>query len=186
MIKVLVSSVPDEIPDGTRYERTEDASPGWNTKVAGWFRYSHEGLVLATGEHNWHDDSDFYAVVWDAGAGQPREIEYATTRGWTYANSATVDATPEVQAAHDAWRQARADQRRAEADAAEAATPRAGKTVKVVKGRKVPVGTVARVVWYGEGKGFSRHAPVIMRVGLMVEGERVFTDAANVEVVAGE
>jgi len=182
MIKVLVQSVPDEVPDGTRYEPAAGLPGG----VTGWFRISHAGLVLATSEHNWHDDSDFYALVWDADAGQPREIEYATTRGWTYANSATVDATPGVQAAYATWRQEQAARRQAEADAAEAVTPRAGKTVTVVKGRRVPVGTVARVVWYGESKGFSRHAPVSMRVGLLVDGERVFTDASNVEVVAGE
>jgi hypothetical protein len=180
MIKVLVQSVPDEIPDGTRYE----VAAGLPGDMTGWFQISHAGLVLATGEHNYHDDSDFYATVWD-GQG-PREITYASTRGWTYANSATADATPEVQAAYGAWRQARAGERQAAATAAEAATPRAGKTVRVVRGRKVPVGTVAEVVWYGEGKRFSRHAPVPMRVGLLTGDERVFTDAANVEVVTAD
>jgi hypothetical protein len=64
---------------------------------------SWTGCVLWTGEHNWHDDSDFYAVVWDEEAGQTREIEYASTRGWTYHNYAVVDASDEVQAKATAY-----------------------------------------------------------------------------------
>jgi hypothetical protein len=188
MIKQLVTTLPDEIPAGVRYERTDNASPGWTDKVSGWFRYSHAGLVLATGEHNHYDDSDFYAIVWDAEAGAPREVEYATTRGWTYANSATIDATPEVRAAYDAYRARLAAERQAAREALEAATPYAGKTVRVVKGRKIPVGTVAVVTWYGEGRsyGYGSREAGPMRVGLAIDGERVYTDAGNVEVIAQE
>ena len=41
--------------------------------------------------------SDFYAVVWTGE--RLTSVEYATTRGWTYANGATIDATDEVKAA---------------------------------------------------------------------------------------
>jgi hypothetical protein len=58
---------------------------------------TYEGAVLDTGEMNYHDDSDFYAVVWDEVAGTVRRIEYASTRGWTYPNGAVVDATPETR-----------------------------------------------------------------------------------------
>lgn len=64
---------------------------------------SWTGCVLRLGEHNWHDDSDFYALVWDEEQGEVREIEYATTRGWTYHDSAKVDATDEVRAKAVAW-----------------------------------------------------------------------------------
>ena len=186
MIKVLVSSVPAEIPAGTRYEPIQDGQLPHGAKISGWFRYSHEGLVLATGEHNHCDDSDFYAIVWDAEAGLPREIEYATTRGWTYANSATVDATDEIRAAYETYRRELARAQSAARDAAEAATPRVGKTVRVIKGRKIPIGTVAEVTWYGAGKVYgygSRDCPP-MRVGILAGGQRVYTDASNVEVIA--
>lgn len=49
-----------------------------------------------------------------------------------------------------------------------------GVTVDVVKGRKVPVGTRAEVFWIGE----SAYGP---RVGLMIEGEKVYTALANVQ-----
>lgn len=186
MIKVLVSTLPDTIPDGVRYEKYEP-DKHWGENVTGWLRISHEGLVLSTGEHNWYGDSDFYAVVWDDEKGEPREIEYASTRGWTYANSATVDATPEIQAKHDAWQRENERKAREVRQAIEEATPRAGKTVKVIKGRKVPKGTVAKVVWYGAGRIYGGSArqqgTPPMRVGLDIDGERVFTAASNVQVI---
>jgi hypothetical protein len=48
------------------------------------------GRVVALRERNMYDDSDFYARVWHRG--RFREVEYASTRGWTYFNGATVDA----------------------------------------------------------------------------------------------
>jgi len=59
---------------------------------------SYSGMVLDIYEVNGSFDSDFYAIVWDEEAGRTRTIEYASTRGWTYHNGASVDATAEVQA----------------------------------------------------------------------------------------
>lgn len=80
---------------------------------------SYEGCVLRTGEHNWYDDSDFYALVWDEPTRTVKKIEYATTRGWTYHNSAKVDATPENRAKAEAYEAGRlaalyAEERQAE------------------------------------------------------------------------
>jgi len=61
------------------------------------------GCVLAIGEHNYYDDSDFYAIVWDSSIGQPRKIIYATTRAWSYPCVAVVDATPEIKATYSEW-----------------------------------------------------------------------------------
>jgi hypothetical protein len=99
-----------------------------------------------------------------------------------------VDASPELLAQYQAelarLEAARIAAERAAHQAAleadrkrEAATPRRGKTVKVIRGRKVPVGTVGVVGWYGQTKfGW--------RVGLDVAGQRLWTDAKNVEVVS--
>lgn len=54
------------------------------------------GLVLSEFERNYHDDSDFMAVVWDKENQTPRNIMYATTRAWPYPCGCTVDATPDV------------------------------------------------------------------------------------------
>lgn len=50
-----------------------------------------------------------------------------------------------------------------------------GVFVDVIKGRKVPVGTRAEVFWIGE----SAYGP---RVGLMIEGEKVYTALNNVQI----
>lgn len=148
---------------------------GWDE--AGWV-VSHEGLTVRLREANFWDDSDFFAVVWEDG--KTREIQYGTTRCWTYNSSAKVDASPEVMeaftAAETAARVAYAETLRALEAERLAGLPSKGKTVKVVKGRKIPKGTVAEVFWYGE-------TAYGWRVGLEFEGKREFTAAHNVEVV---
>ena len=60
-----------------------------------------------------------------------------------------------------------------------ATTVQVGKNVKVVKGRKVPVGTVGRVFWMGDDK----FTPGQIRVGLVTaDGAKHYTAATNVEV----
>jgi len=64
---------------------------------------TYEGMVLRLGEHNWYDDSDFYAMVWDEETQSVKKVTYATTRGWTYHNGAKVDASEEIRAKAVAW-----------------------------------------------------------------------------------
>jgi hypothetical protein len=136
-----------------------------------------------------------YAVVWD-GSGL-KEVTLHSTYPSHYA-TATVDATPDVKAAALAFLTAKALAKHKagwadNVDKAVAATkvPSKGKSVVVVKGRKVPKGTTGTVVWYGPGKnfgpvpkyrgGWSVSTP--MRVGLKdASGTVHWTDAANVEV----
>ena len=56
-----------------------------------------------------------------------------------------------------------------------------GVTVRVVRGKKVPIGTTGVVIWFGEGK----YGP---RVGIKpaAGGEAVWTDAKNVEVAGAD
>ncbi len=139
---------------------------------------THVGLVIETGEYNGYDDSDFYAVVWDVENQRTQRIVYATTRGWTYPNSATIDATPEVLAQYNAWCERMRAKARAEREAVEAATPRKGKVLKVVKGRKVPIDTQGVCVWFGMGEYGER-------VGIKdAKGVVHWTAATNVIVVA--
>lgn len=143
---------------------------------------SYTGCVLKTGEHNWHDDSDFYALVWDEKNGIVREIEYATTRGWTYHNTATVDATPEVLAKAVAWKAAQLAELYTEqlvADKREQLTMvdlkmEVRSTTTPGKNKDI-VGTVEWIGPNGYGPG--------MRVGVHVEGEtsRRYLDLARVE-----
>jgi hypothetical protein len=146
-----------------------------------FYSVTYKERVLYRGEHNYYDDSDFYAIVWDDKQGKPVEVTYATTRGWTYNNSATVDATPYIVALWDAYKATQRAEYEATLAAKEAATPSEGKTVRVVHGRKVPIGTVGEVFWYGVR---SYHGNEVTRVGLKcADGSKVFTSAGNVEVV---
>lgn len=73
-----------------------------------WVWKTHVGLCLRDREMNGYDDSDFYMTVWDEEKGEPREICFASTRGWTYPSyGSSVDATDAVRAKYDAWIAAR-------------------------------------------------------------------------------
>jgi hypothetical protein len=155
------------------------ASAAKNQFVQTW-----TGCVVATGEHNHYDDSDFYAIVWDEQAGAPREVEYGTTRGWTYWNSAAVDATDEIKAKYQAWlAKQRAAARKAAARKA-AMTPDKGKTVEVTGGRKLPKGAQVVVFWYGEDARRSNRWVTYYRVGVKTaDGAKEFLAAEHVQVL---
>lgn len=142
-----------------------------------YMKRTHKGLVLDDRERNMYDDSDFYAIVWNPEKGCPESVEYASTRGWTYPNGCTVDATPEVLAAYKAWSEARAEEARKQRAAEEAARVRKGRTVEVYKGRKVKIGTRGEVIWHGAGT----YGP---RVGIKdATGAVHWTAESNVRVV---
>jgi len=104
---------------------------------------TYAGAVLATRERNYHDDSDFYAVVWDEASGCCRDVGYATTRCGG-GGSAQVDATPEVRRKARRWQRKRFARALREALTLQAAEPDVGKRVrvkrKVGKGR-IPAGS---------------------------------------------
>jgi hypothetical protein len=161
-------------------------------------RTSHVGLVLDIGEHNHYHDSDFYAVVWNPEKGMPEHMEYATTRGWTYPNSADIDATPETLAAYGAWREAgfheaqkAREKARLEAEEAyrrelaaleaarQAAEALMGKEVVVTKGKER--GAAGRVVWTGISRFAKRPSG---RVGVQrADGGRLFVAVGAVKAV---
>lgn len=103
-----VKSLNEDQPEGAY------CALDWDNSRDGGFRnihalvlYStHHGRCLFERERNMHDDSDFYMTVWEGGEnGFAREIQFATTRGWSYpCYGSSVDATPEVMAWYEAWR----------------------------------------------------------------------------------
>lgn len=96
---------------------------------------------------------------------------------------AEVDAEPELMVRYAAWIVEQAAENAGfhhsrELDEArnELRHVKYGRNVKVVRGRKVPVGTTGRVFWTGDSKYGTR-------VGIeLASGERVFTATHNVEV----
>ena len=152
-----------------------------------YLREEHVGRVLATGEHNYYDDSDFYAIVWDDAEQRPREVEYATTRGWTYPNSALEDATPEII---EKWR---AYERRAR-QLETARALRVDGRVKLARDyRSKAAGPLTRgiagdVFWLGPDVNRTRyanpHAATPQRVGVeFADGRRAFFADIDLEVV---
>lgn len=112
-----------------------------------------KGMVHSTGERNGYHDSDFFANIFDRATGKMDSVEYATTRGWTYFNTAEVDLSDEdraeceriQEAAREAGRKERA---RREAEAA-AKLPTKGKRVRVKSTRsKIPHGTEGEVFYF--------------------------------------
>jgi hypothetical protein len=63
---------------------------------------TYTGRVIAVYEQNGAGDSDFFAIVWSH-ENKPLHVNYATTRAYTYDNSASVDASADIHAAYDAW-----------------------------------------------------------------------------------
>lgn len=112
------------------------------------------GAVLDMGEMNYHDDSDFYAVVWDSK--RVKRVEYDTTR-FPGGGSCSVDATPETIAAAAAWLRCRLYKMWREADMADARRAKVGRKVRIVKGRptqKLADGTKEKVALGTEGTVF--------------------------------
>lgn len=154
-----------------------------------------KGLVISHFERNGYDDSDYYAVVWDPEKEEPREVEYATTRAWTYLNHVIVDAPPEIVAKYKAYQERRWREMEERRLQEELLMPRKGKTVRVVKGRKVPIGTVGCVFWQERARKFGwerYHEPRVLRaehyrLGIKTaDGETFFMNGGNVEVIAQE
>lgn len=177
--------------DSGAWSRHEEQPAG----DAAW-RVEYEGAVLDTFERNGYDDSDFFAIVWDGE--KVTSVEYATTRGWTYPNTATVDATDEVRAKATDWFRARAREREERLDRAAAETPAVGKKVRVTKARtrgKAPIaagteGWVAAIVpGVRSGRTYSDWAKPTESLVLQVwdpEPRLVYIDEDKVEVVEPE
>ena len=143
------------------------------------------GAVLMDREENYYDDSDGYVIVWNDEKEKLEKHYTWTTRGYSLTNG-WVDATPEVIEKAKAWMRDWARPLVKDALLKEAYKIQVGNQVKVVAGRKLPKGTVARVLWVGEGKNFNPYSKEKgpLQVRLQLEDGRVeFTSYINVEKI---
>lgn len=145
---------------------------------------SFTGAVLDLRERNGYNDSDFYAIVWDAERGSLREIMYGTTRFWTYHNAAVIDAASDVIETAMAWYRERWIASRIETERVRSLYPDKGKTVTVDKGRK-HLGVTGVVQWIGVDQYRSTRWITRHRVGLKVDGQSklVFVSMEHVRVL---
>ena len=176
---VVVDGVEyDNHPGGTVAAR----QTSYGTKV---FSTHHVGLVVATREQNWYDDSDFYALCWNPETKSLDHITYGTTRfGGTDDNGAAADLADEYKADYAEFltRQEEANiLRTLRADWFETVNDllvlRRGDEAVVVKGRKVAIGTTGTIIWTGQSAYGDR-------VGIKdAAGEVHWTAATNVKKI---
>jgi hypothetical protein len=164
------------------------------TKKDGTVSTSYVGCVVSVTEESVQVMSDIferhtYARVFDNETGAFKVVFLFSDYGGSYSDetrAATVDATESILALYEADKAvtaakkalARAEEALEEA-LSEARRPGRGKTLKVVKGRKIPKGTVGTCFWIGNGD-------YGVRVGLKTAaGETLWTAASNCETVIG-
>lgn len=149
---------------------------------------TYTGAVLQTWEINGYDDSDFVAAVWDAEQNTVRTVQYASTRGWTYHNGATVDATAENIERARMWATERWVETLTARAEHEASMPTKGKVVRSLTTRGKNVGVSGIVRWIGEDSYRSTRWLTVYRVGIKVEGEEKlrYLPADRVEVIDRE
>lgn len=139
----------------------------------------YEGCVLSTYERNGYHDSDFYAVVWDEEKQAVTEVEYDTTRcgdGGYAKVDATMDVLRKVYRYYWKLGRARFDKYTNPQMAKDFGK---GDKVVVVRGRKIPQGTVGTVFWIGTKYNFYNYRDE-ERVGIEVDGVRMFLPAEYV------
>jgi hypothetical protein len=144
------------------------------------------GKVLTEFECNYHDDSDFYAVVWTGES--LKRFMYGTTRCASTGWSARVDATEETKAEARVWLERAAYEDAVALAEEEARKVKVGRRVRSWKGRgrKVIEGTVFWAGLYRPRGTYSDWAAV-ERVGIETDdGERVFTPLSRAEVIDPE
>jgi hypothetical protein len=135
-------------------------------------KVTYESRVLETRERNGYDDSDFYAVVFDDQTGDTTTVEYATTRFWTYNNSATVDADDETLERVEAvltnryFDCHRADHAARMSRVASGRKATLARTVRSKKNGTFAEGETGRVFWFGPDKYAPRWKSEAHRAGV--------------------
>lgn len=136
-----------------------------------------KGCVLNTWERNDSWDSDFYATVWDEELQKVIDVEYDTTRcgGGGRAN---IDATDEVLEKVYRYYYDECAEFIERCAIAQAKAYEKGDAVKVVRGRKVKVGTIGKCFW--RGTTYNRYSRCNeKRMGIDVDGQKFFIAAEN-------
>lgn len=155
---------------------------------------TYEGAVLCDREQNYYDDSDGYSHVWDTESRSIKHIGTWTTRAGHDHAGTRVDAydgpyADDILEYLRGW-YLRVSQeirsRQYDQDKADALDPAIkGKRVRVIKGRKVPIGTEGIVIWAGE-QSYSYHNTT-WRIGIKDDAGTVhWTAASNAEVLDPE
>ena len=154
------------------------------TNIMGKYEVSYEGKVVNWFERNGHEDSDWYAEVWDDEEGNLKQILFMTTRCCS-SGHAELDATDDVLRKVYRVKKAIAKAAFRRYNLEQAKAFRKGDTARILKGRKVKKGLEVHVFWAGTVYNrYSRQDEE--RIGVEVDGEKVFISAENAEPVGWE
>lgn len=147
------------------------------TNIHGQEEISYVGKVLNWYEMNGYEDSDWYAEVWDEETQRIKSVEYMTTRCGCW-GVAECDATDDILRKVYRQKKKSAASYYDQENEKKAKTVSRGDTVRIIKGRKVKVGTVAVCFWAGQR--YNQYSRMVEdRIGVEVNGERVFINAEN-------
>ena len=144
----------------------------------------YRGCVVHWYERNGYEDSDWYADVWDEETQELKAVLFDTTRAGG-SGHAELDATDDVLRKVYRFKKRLATSRFDYKNVEKAKKARKGDTVRIIKGRKVKKGLEVPVFW--AGTRYNRYSRMDEeRIGVEVDGERVFIAAENAEVVGWE
>jgi hypothetical protein len=132
----------------------------------------YHGLVLREFERNYHDDSDFMAVVWDEAAQEPKTVMWATTRGWTYPCSCVVDATPKILAKYGVYLEKRRLLWTEYNQKLEKLIPKVGMVARATVTRGKAKGKQGEITWIGDSN-YSTNKLVRLNSDCYVEVNRI-------------
>ncbi len=156
-----------------------------HTNIYGKSEPQYAGCVLSTYERNGYDDSDWYAICWDEEQQKVVHVEYDTTRCGGY-GTAEIDATPETL--RKVYRYYKSNAKSifdTRINPLQAKKIQVGEEVVVVRGRKIPKGTVGKCFWLGTCYNpYSRKDE--RRAGIEADGERFFVPEEYIEPVDWE
>ena len=146
------------------------------------------GCVYGLGEHNYYNDSDFYALYLDIENGTLGSEEYDTTR---FAGGGVADIDLSFDMLNEWWKKAKDVQAEAirKSMRMEAEEVSRGKVVVVNRGRKVPHGVTGEVFWMRDVNydSYGRDCGKETKIGLRDDNDNVYwTYAKNVDVVSPE
>lgn len=120
-----------------------------NYKYTGQFETVYEGRVLKTNLERYWGDGDFlyYCLVWDDATKSIKDIVYGDNRGGNGPfTTVTVDATKEVLEQAEAYRIQQEFERLKAHHITNSQAISLGREVRVVRGNKVALGTVGKVI----------------------------------------
>lgn len=184
------------------YSKGEMVDGKYVSKELG-FQESYAGCVIEVYQRDYRAMSDVYtyatfALVWDDTENRPVEILVNANFECDHSKGhAKVDLTPLHQSKYLLWQHKKKEEEKKYQEAKNLEYAKKdfsnGKTIKVVKGRKVKVGTQGRVFWMGNnGWGLTLGIALSDRKGTVVRNGRTynnsyldtaFVPAANCEVI---